>query len=132
MSIGVSENVLGRWVKQLSNEREGITPKGKALTPEERRIQKLEARCIRLEWEKKCLVSSGWTSPGVADKELSEEEKRTLREGANKESLKLTGPIRKSDMPKKEIANIRKVKVIATLLEAVIAERLTAPSTGGK
>lgn len=55
MSIDVGENVLRRWVRQLANEREGITPKGKALTPEQQRIQELEARCNRLEREKEIL-----------------------------------------------------------------------------
>ncbi|WP_350359378.1 IS3 family transposase [Vreelandella sp. SM1641] len=51
-SLGVGESALRRWVQQLTDEREGITPKGKALTPEQRRIQELEARCKRLEMEK--------------------------------------------------------------------------------
>lgn len=54
-SLGVGENVLRRWVRQLSEEREGVTPRGKALTPEQRRIQELEARCKRLEQEKEIL-----------------------------------------------------------------------------
>jgi len=36
-------------------DREGVTPKGKALTPEQRRIQELEARCKRLEQKKHIL-----------------------------------------------------------------------------
>ncbi|WP_349343457.1 IS3 family transposase [Marinobacter sp. MMG032] len=52
MSLGVVESALRRWVQQLTDEREGVTPKGKALTPEQRRIQELEARCKRLEQEK--------------------------------------------------------------------------------
>ncbi len=54
-SLGVGESALRRWVQQLTDEREGITPKGKALTPEQRRIQELEARCKRLEMEKTIL-----------------------------------------------------------------------------
>ena len=54
-SLGVGETALRRWVQQLSEEREGVTPKGKALTPEQRRIQELEARCKRLEMEKEIL-----------------------------------------------------------------------------
>ena len=54
-SLGVGENVLRRWVRQLLEEREGVTPRGKALTPEQRRIQELEARCKRLEQEKEIL-----------------------------------------------------------------------------
>lgn len=31
--LGVGESALRRWVHQLADERPGITPKGKALTP---------------------------------------------------------------------------------------------------
>lgn len=51
----MGESALRRWVDQLSQEREGVTPKGKALTPEQRKIQELEARCKRLEMEKTIL-----------------------------------------------------------------------------
>ena len=54
-SLGVGESALRRWVDQLAQEREGVTPKGKALTPEQRKIQELEARCKRLEMEKTIL-----------------------------------------------------------------------------
>ncbi|RCW60376.1 transposase [Marinobacter nauticus] len=54
-SLGVGESAIRRWVKQLTEEREGVTPKGKALTPEQRRIQELKARCKRLEQEKDIL-----------------------------------------------------------------------------
>ena len=32
MSLGVGESALRRWVQQLKDEREGVAPKGKALT----------------------------------------------------------------------------------------------------
>lgn len=51
-SLDVSETVIRRWVKQLKNEREGVTPNSKALTPEQKKIQELEARINRLEREK--------------------------------------------------------------------------------
>ncbi len=54
-SLGVNENVLRRWVKQLRDERQGTTPTGKALTPEQQRIKELEARVDRLEREKSIL-----------------------------------------------------------------------------
>lgn len=34
-SVGVGETVLRRWVHQLQQEREGITPQGKAITPDQ-------------------------------------------------------------------------------------------------
>jgi transposase len=51
-SVGIGESVLRRWVQQLQSERQGITPQGTALTPDQQRIQDLEARIERLEREK--------------------------------------------------------------------------------
>ncbi|QKM48774.1 hypothetical protein B7760_02812 [Burkholderia glumae] len=42
-SVGVGETVLRRWVQQLQMERQGVTPQGKAITPDQQRIQQLEA-----------------------------------------------------------------------------------------
>ena len=42
-------------MKQLEAERQGVTPKSKALTPEQQKIQELEARINRLEREKAIL-----------------------------------------------------------------------------
>lgn len=49
------DSALRRWVKQLEAERQGVTPKSKALTPEQQKIQELEARIDRLEREKAIL-----------------------------------------------------------------------------
>jgi transposase len=54
-SVGVGETVLRRWVQQLQMERQGVTPQGKAITPDQQRIQELEARDERLEREKAIL-----------------------------------------------------------------------------
>ena len=54
-SLGVVESALRRSIKQLQDERSGITPQGKALTPEQQKIQELEARINRLEREKAIL-----------------------------------------------------------------------------
>ena len=54
-AMGVGETALRRWVDQLSAERIGITPKAKALTPDQQQIQALEKRIKRLELEKKIL-----------------------------------------------------------------------------
>ncbi|WP_447595618.1 IS3 family transposase [Aquipseudomonas campi] len=51
-SLGLVESALRRWVRQLQEERQGVTPKSKALTPEQQKIQELEARINRLEREK--------------------------------------------------------------------------------
>jgi transposase len=54
-SLDVGETALRRWVQQLKQERGGETPQSKALTPEQQKIQELEARINRLEREKSIL-----------------------------------------------------------------------------
>lgn len=54
-AVDVGQTVLRRWVEQLKSERNGITPTSKALTPEQQKIQELEARISRLEREKSIL-----------------------------------------------------------------------------
>ena len=49
------ESALRRWVNQLQQERGGVTPISKPLTPEQQKIQELEARINRLEPEKSIL-----------------------------------------------------------------------------
>ena len=49
------DSALRRWINQLQLERGGITPQSKALTPEQQKIQELEARITRLEREKAIL-----------------------------------------------------------------------------
>ncbi len=54
-AVGIGESALRRWVKQLTAERTGTTPKSKALTADQQRIQALEAQVKRLELEKTIL-----------------------------------------------------------------------------
>ncbi|PTC35685.1 Putative transposase (identified by ISEscan HMM) [Pseudomonas aeruginosa] len=54
-SLEVVDSALRRWVKQLQQERDGVTPESKALTPEQQKLQELEARINRLEREKAIL-----------------------------------------------------------------------------
>ncbi|RTV59045.1 IS3 family transposase [Pseudomonas aeruginosa] len=63
-SLGVVDPALRRWVKQLQAERQGVTPKSKALTPEQQKIQELEARINRLEREK-AIFKKGYRSLDV-------------------------------------------------------------------
>ena len=63
-SLGIGPTALRRWVQQLKQEREGITPTGKAMTPEQQRIQELEERCRRLEMEKSILKKATVSSTG--------------------------------------------------------------------
>ena len=54
-AMGVGRTAMRRWVKQLRDEGQGMTPGSKALTPEQQRIQELEAQVRRLEREKTIL-----------------------------------------------------------------------------
>lgn len=54
-SVDVSLSVMRRWVKQLEQEHNGVTPKAAALTPEQQRIQQLEKRIKELETDKMIL-----------------------------------------------------------------------------
>ena len=54
-SLDVGKTALRRWIDQLEGERLGVTPKAKAFTDEQRRIQELEAQVRRLEQEKSIL-----------------------------------------------------------------------------
>ncbi|TEJ94429.1 IS3 family transposase [Pseudomonas aeruginosa] len=63
-SLGVVDSAVRRWVKQLEAERQGVTPKSKALTPEQQKIQELEARINRLEREK-AFIKKGYRSLDV-------------------------------------------------------------------
>ncbi|WIO74194.1 IS3 family transposase [Porticoccaceae bacterium LTM1] len=63
-SLDVGQSALRRWVKQLQQERGGITPASKAMTPEQQRIQELEAQVKRLEQEKS-IFKKGYRSLNV-------------------------------------------------------------------
>jgi transposase len=55
-AVDVSESAMRDWVNRLKQERGGLTSiVGKALTPEQRRIQELEAKIKRIEKEKEIL-----------------------------------------------------------------------------
>lgn len=48
-AVGVGISTIGKWVKQLREERDGITPKQSALTPEQREIKELKKKLRRIE-----------------------------------------------------------------------------------
>ena len=50
-AMNVGPTAMRRWVEQLRQEREGKTPRSKAMTPDQQRIQELEARIRRIERE---------------------------------------------------------------------------------
>lgn len=57
-------NLLRRWVLQLAEERGGVTPRNKALTAEQQKIQALEAKVARLEREK-AILKNGYRTLDV-------------------------------------------------------------------
>ncbi len=54
-AVGVSDSAIRKWVNQMKEELNGITPLGSAITPDQRRIQELEAQIKRIEREKEIL-----------------------------------------------------------------------------
>lgn len=54
-ALNVGPTAMRRWVDQLRAERQGKTPIGRAMTPEQQRIQELEAKLRKVEREKDIL-----------------------------------------------------------------------------
>lgn len=54
-AVDVGQTAMRRWVKQLRGEAAGETPRGPAMTPEQQRIQELEAKIRKIEREKEIL-----------------------------------------------------------------------------
>lgn len=54
-AMGVGFSTIGKWVKQLQHEREGVKVKQTPMTPEQLEIRELKKRNARLELEKEIL-----------------------------------------------------------------------------
>jgi transposase len=50
-AVGACASALRRWVKQLESERQGVTPKGNAMTTDQQELQVLQSKVKQLEWE---------------------------------------------------------------------------------
>lgn len=48
-AMNVSKSAMDKWVKQLKQERQGVTPKASPLTPEQIEIRELKKRIAELE-----------------------------------------------------------------------------------
>ena len=48
-AVGVGQSTMDKWVRQLRQERQGVTPKHSAMTAEQRRIKELEKQLRRVE-----------------------------------------------------------------------------------
>ena len=46
-AMGVKKSTLENWVRRLRQERQGQTPTGTALTPDQRKIQELEKEILK-------------------------------------------------------------------------------------
>lgn len=55
LAMGVGHSTMDDWVRQLRKERDGETPKGSAMTPEQRRIKELEKKIRRIEEQNEIL-----------------------------------------------------------------------------
>jgi len=68
-TMGVGYSTLGKWVKQLKEERKGIKPKATPMTAEQIEIRALKKRIEQIELEKDILkkatallMSDSWNS----------------------------------------------------------------------
>ena len=48
-AMNVSKSAMDKWVRQLKQERQGVTPKASPLTPEQIKIRELKKRIAELE-----------------------------------------------------------------------------------
>jgi transposase len=55
VAMAVGNSTLDKWVRQLRQERVGVTPNTSPMTPEQRKIQELEAKIKKIEREKEIL-----------------------------------------------------------------------------
>ena len=54
-AMNVGKSTMDKWVRQLKDERGGITPKATPMTPEQLKIRELEKKIKRIEMEKEIL-----------------------------------------------------------------------------
>ena len=58
LAVGVGHSTMDKWVRQLRNERQGVTPTHSAMTPRHRRIKELEKKLHRIEKHNEILKKS--------------------------------------------------------------------------
>ncbi|WP_231579465.1 transposase, partial [Photobacterium iliopiscarium] len=57
-AMNVGKSTMDKWVRQLKDERGGITPKATPMTPDQLKIRELEKKIKRIEMEKEILKKS--------------------------------------------------------------------------
>ena len=50
-AMNVSKSAMGKWVRQLKQERAGTSPQATPMTPEQQKIRELEKKLRRIEEE---------------------------------------------------------------------------------
>ncbi|HDS1209353.1 TPA: IS3 family transposase, partial [Shewanella algae] len=63
-AMGVSNSAMRKWVNQLRQEQQGVSPKGAPLTPEQQQIRELEKKIRRIE-EENTILKKGYGSLDV-------------------------------------------------------------------
>ena len=63
-AMNVGKSSLDKWVRQLRNERNGITSKATPLAPDQLEIRELKRRIARIEEEKEILKKAMVNSKG--------------------------------------------------------------------
>ena len=54
-AMNVGRSTMDKWVRQLKDERKGVTSSATPLTPDQRKIRELEKQIKRIEMEKEIL-----------------------------------------------------------------------------
>jgi transposase len=54
-AMNVGKSTMDKWVRQLKDERKGVTSSATPLTPDQRKIRELEKQIKRIEMEKEIL-----------------------------------------------------------------------------
>jgi len=54
-AMNVGKSTMDKWVRQLKEERQGLSPKATPMTPDQLKIQELEKKIKRIEMEKDIL-----------------------------------------------------------------------------
>ncbi|EMM9641738.1 IS3 family transposase [Providencia rettgeri] len=63
-AMGIGQSTMDKWVRQLKNERKGISPKASPITPEQVEIRELKKKIARLE-EHNGNLKKGYSSGDV-------------------------------------------------------------------
>lgn len=54
-AMNVGKSTMDKWVRQLKEERKGVSPKATPMTPDQLKIRELEKKIARIEEEKSIL-----------------------------------------------------------------------------